>query len=669
MATNLPCRSSICRSFDRSNLLHLIVLYSLVFGQAVLAAPQGEQVVNGQADFDRQGSLTEITASHNAIINYQSFDIQTHETVRFIQPSVTSRVLNRIVGPDPTTIAGTLRANGQVYIVNPAGVIFTETARIDVARLVAAAASITNEDFLNNVDHFTDVRGSVVNHGQIAADFVGLIGQHVANYGTILVPEGTIAMVAGDDVLLGQFDDPLMVKITGAAVNLIEPGLDPGIENHGTLEADHVRLSAGDMFSILLDHSSQIRANQITIEGGKDSTVEIGGLLDVFSQVAGGDDGRVTVTVDQQLTVLDQTQIDTGNSGLFEIISENGLTINGTINTTGGLSLNTTGSEGILLDPALLTINSSLETSGGNIVLRPHTSGNNIALGSTSGGITIVSSNGTVDLQSIDLSSLRPLTLGIQRTTIATGSSRLTVPTNKLASVVASLTPPPLPGALARVSHPIDLDQSGMDTLRGMGIPVVSRPTEMNIPFLLGETNLIIGDLSDSSLDMEEVYLDRLDPNAIQNVVSLYREVYLGDFVDSETQESTPNAVRIQQTIAQAWNDYQSNDVEDHETSFGQFLLSDPSYQEARGYVGKLRSMLDHLKNLGLTQRELARTKSTLLERHEVIPKGMSPIQFEQLLLTPNPVEASEEPQHHDSDMDPARAHHIDQPLQEDELG
>ena len=106
--------------------------------------------------------------------------------------------------------------------------IFADGARIDVAGLFAAAASLSKQDFLNDVDRFTSVRGSVVNHGEISANFVALVGQHVANYGTILAQEGMIAMVAGDDVLLGRFDDPLMIKIPGGAANLLDPGPEAG---------------------------------------------------------------------------------------------------------------------------------------------------------------------------------------------------------------------------------------------------------------------------------------------------------------------------------------------------------------------------------------------------------------------------------------------------------
>jgi len=96
------------------------------------AAPQGEQVIAGEATFTREGAHTTIQTSHQAIINYQSFDIARHESVLFQQPAVSSRVLNRVISDDPTRIMGSLSSNGQVYLINQAGIVFGQDAFIDV---------------------------------------------------------------------------------------------------------------------------------------------------------------------------------------------------------------------------------------------------------------------------------------------------------------------------------------------------------------------------------------------------------------------------------------------------------------------------------------------------------------------------------------------------------
>ena len=86
--------------------------------------PQGSQVVAGSAHVNQQGNYTGITASNGAVINWQSFNIGQGQTVQFFQPDANSRVLNRVSGPDPSRIAGTLLSNGIVYITNAAGVYF-----------------------------------------------------------------------------------------------------------------------------------------------------------------------------------------------------------------------------------------------------------------------------------------------------------------------------------------------------------------------------------------------------------------------------------------------------------------------------------------------------------------------------------------------------------------
>ena len=284
------------RRMVRSKGLRVAVAYSFICGQLVLAAPQIGEVNHGSLSVNQAGHVTHITtATAKTMITTPNFDIQQHETVKINQPGFASKFLANVQSPNPTNIVGALQSNGIVYITNPAGVIFADGARIDVAGLYAAAASLSKQDFLNDVDRFTSVRGSVLNHGQINANFVALVGQHVANYGTILAQQGMIAMVAGDDVLLGRFDDPLMIKIPGGAANLLDPDQKQGVENHGTLEADRVRLSAGDMFSILLDQPSHIKADRITVEGGAGSMVQVAGTLDASNDEEDGVGGRVEV--------------------------------------------------------------------------------------------------------------------------------------------------------------------------------------------------------------------------------------------------------------------------------------------------------------------------------------------------------------------------------------
>ena len=71
------------------------------------AGPEGERVMAGNVNFARQLGLTQITASNRAIINWNSFNVGTNETVQFFQPSATSRVRSRkLPRPNPVALPG-----------------------------------------------------------------------------------------------------------------------------------------------------------------------------------------------------------------------------------------------------------------------------------------------------------------------------------------------------------------------------------------------------------------------------------------------------------------------------------------------------------------------------------------------------------------------------------
>jgi filamentous hemagglutinin family protein len=258
------------------------------------AGIKGEKVVRGDVNFAHDGDFTRIEASNNSIINYEGFGVLKQETIQFVQPSSASRVLNRVQGPDPTEIAGSLLANGQVYITNPAGVFFAKGALVDVGAIYAAAGNMTNEDFLNNVNHFTDVTGSVINSGTIAADAVNLIGKHVANHGSILADGGTVMLLAGEDVYVGQVGGSVFVKLEGAGADLANSDSTAGVDNSGTVDAKKVVFGAGDLYSMAIRTTGKVKAKEIAVEGGEQGTVVVGGSLDASD--AAGKGGTIELT-------------------------------------------------------------------------------------------------------------------------------------------------------------------------------------------------------------------------------------------------------------------------------------------------------------------------------------------------------------------------------------
>ena len=159
---------------------------ALMMAATCMAGPENPRVAAGQATFRQRGNTTIIRASDRSIIDYRSFDIARHQTVRFIQPGANATVLNRIQSDAPTRIDGTLKANGRVFLVNPGGIFFSGTAVVQTNGLVAAAGGISNADFLSGNERFTGLQGSVVNAGRIESGSAALIGKHVANSGAII---------------------------------------------------------------------------------------------------------------------------------------------------------------------------------------------------------------------------------------------------------------------------------------------------------------------------------------------------------------------------------------------------------------------------------------------------------------------------------------------------
>jgi trimeric autotransporter adhesin len=282
-------------------VLRLALALAILVPAAAAAAPAGEKVVKGEATFTRDGSLTLITTSTpRTIVNYSSFDIGRSETVRIDQPSRTSMILNNVLSTDPTQIDGMLTSNGQVWIANPVGVFFGDQAIVDVGRLVAAAGTVDTGEFLAGTEHFSQLAGRVeVGAGaQIrAADSVLLVGAAVANYGNISATDGMIALVAGGEVRLARVDGRVVVTADRA----VAP--DPerwGVVQAGELDAGSggVSLTAGDAYSLAINHTGITRAHDIAIAGGEGGLVSVSGALDASDRSAGATGGEIAVTGD-----------------------------------------------------------------------------------------------------------------------------------------------------------------------------------------------------------------------------------------------------------------------------------------------------------------------------------------------------------------------------------
>ncbi|MBJ7556301.1 GLUG motif-containing protein [Marinomonas spartinae] len=310
------------------------VLIYFMTVQPVLAAatlPTGGSVAAGQVSMGTLGNTTTVTQrSDKAIVNWQSFSVGKGASVHFIQPDSRSAILNRVTGATTSTIAGSIHANGQVYLINPNGIAITSTGSVKVGGgFVASTLNIADKDFLKG--HFlfkgTGASAGVSNAGIITVGrggYAALIGGRVKNSGLIAAPLGRIGVGAGEEATLNLSGDGFLQVALPSKTDA--NGQDALIDNSGTLSANGGTVlisvaSARNAARHVVNLSGVVEANSVS---GHDGKILIGG----------GQGGNVTVS--GQVTATS----DTGKGGQISVtgqhIALNGATIDASGATGGG---------------------------------------------------------------------------------------------------------------------------------------------------------------------------------------------------------------------------------------------------------------------------------------------------------------------------------------------
>ncbi len=280
----------------------------LLLPVSVTALPQGEQVIQGDAEFHLDGSSYSITAADKTIISYDSFNVAKQEHVRFIQPSKDATLLNRVVGSDPSQIFGNISSNGKVFLVNPHGVYFGKDAVVDTGSLVVSTLDILDQDFLEDRFSFRAKEGFlpsfIHNEGTLIASDggIGLIAPQVKNEGIIRASLNKVLLAGAEAVTLTFSGDGLMSFE-------IEDGVTEGLIEHlGNIEANEVFIHLAkaketiqnvinvdglvdgntiiqENGKVRIAHQSKILAKNAFIEGSK---VSVEGEIDVSGETIGG---------------------------------------------------------------------------------------------------------------------------------------------------------------------------------------------------------------------------------------------------------------------------------------------------------------------------------------------------------------------------------------------
>lgn len=198
-------------------------------------------VTTGTATAAHSGKTLSVNQTSNtATLNWASFNISADGRVVFTQPSATSIALNRIFNANPSSIFGTLTANGQIYLINANGFLFGPGAAVNVGGLLASTLNLTDATFAAGIlkpgltgqpalAPFVDSSGNVISQSitvdagaTLTATNQGrllLAAPNVSNAGSLNAPDGQIILAAGQSLYLQASADSnlrgLIVEVDG----------------------------------------------------------------------------------------------------------------------------------------------------------------------------------------------------------------------------------------------------------------------------------------------------------------------------------------------------------------------------------------------------------------------------------------------------------------------
>ena len=248
-----------------------------------LAGPTGGVAVQGGISIGTMNNneLVITQALQKGIINWTDFSIDAGELVRFAQNAGNDSItLNRVLGSQVSNIQGALQANGNIFLINPNGIVFGAGSQVDVAGLLATTFDVTDQSFIDGGQlNFAQVAGkdlaSVANQGTITAGtggFVYLVAPKVDNSGFVIANVGRVTMAAGDRFTVNLQGSNLINFSVSADTLAAATGNDlTGVKNSGTVTAQTVLMqgnSASGLMSSVVNNSGVIEATDLTIEAG-----------------------------------------------------------------------------------------------------------------------------------------------------------------------------------------------------------------------------------------------------------------------------------------------------------------------------------------------------------------------------------------------------------------
>jgi filamentous hemagglutinin family protein len=204
-----------------TGLFVLVYLFTVIGQNSALAQITANPNDAGTV-VDQSGNTLNIQggteAGKNLHHSFEKFGVNQGQTVNFISQPEIENILGRVTGGDASIINGLIKVTGgnsNLYLINPAGIIFGSGASLDVPAAFTATTANgvrfgdnwlkafgTNDyaSLIGNPDAFAFTQsGVILNSGNLAVkegQNLTLLGGTVISTGTLKAPEGDITVAA-----------------------------------------------------------------------------------------------------------------------------------------------------------------------------------------------------------------------------------------------------------------------------------------------------------------------------------------------------------------------------------------------------------------------------------------------------------------------------------------
>jgi filamentous hemagglutinin family protein len=262
----------------------------------------GEPTVTTEAD--GKTDVTLVQSDQRAIVTWNSFNLSPGTKLVFDQSKggvdvASWVVLNRVNDPSslPSRILGSIKADGQVYVINRNGVVFGGTSQVNVGTLVASGLEILAPTPAEQLSRFQTGNLAGLSFGGPGAGIHGvqveagarltanggrivLLGEQVVNAGTLQSDDGQVYLAAGGAITLAPSPDLAGVRGLAPPRDRVSP-VDGGglVENSGLITAarGNITLVAGRTLQDgLLTATTGAEANGSINVGGDGFTTAFG---------------------------------------------------------------------------------------------------------------------------------------------------------------------------------------------------------------------------------------------------------------------------------------------------------------------------------------------------------------------------------------------------------